>query len=108
MIKHIETPFLHLEIKDGNCEVTGRGNTWQYLLLFAYIVKVAKEGGFANGFDSEREKKEFNRIINKVYESPDDAIEAFSQLGDVNSYDAISKALEALDNLFEGDYLDGE
>lgn len=76
MIKHVETPFLHLEIKDGNCEVTGTGNTWQYLLLFAYIVKVAKEGGFASGFDSEREKKEFNRIINKVYESPDDAIEA--------------------------------
>lgn len=45
MIKHVETPFLHLEIKDGNCEVTGTGNTWQYLLLFAYIVKVAKEGG---------------------------------------------------------------
>lgn len=57
MIKHIETPFLHFEIKDGNCEVTGTGNTWQYLLLFAYIVKVAKEGGFANGFDSEREKR---------------------------------------------------
>ena len=108
MIKHIETPFLHFEIKDGNCEVTGTGNTWQYLLLFAYIVKVAKEGGFANGFDSEREKKEFIRILNKVYERPDAAIETFSQLGDVNSYDAISKALEALDNLFEGDYLDGE
>ena len=75
MIKRIETPFLHLEIKDGNCEVTGRGNTWQYFLLFAYIVKAAKEGRFTNGFDSEREKKEFNRIINKVYESPDDAIE---------------------------------
>lgn len=108
MIKHIETPFLHFEIKDGNCEVTGTGNTWQYLLLFAYIVKVAKEGGFASGFDSEREKKGFNRIINKVYESPDDAIKAFSQLGDVNSYGAISKALEALDRLFEGDYVDGE
>lgn len=54
---NVETPFLHLEIKNGNCEVTGTGNTWQYLLLFAYIVKVAKEGGFANGFDSEREKK---------------------------------------------------
>lgn len=108
MIKHIETPFLHLEIKNENCEVTGTGNTWQYLLLFAYIVKVAKEGGFANGFDSEREKKEFIRILNKVYERPDAAIEAFSQLGDVNSYDAISKALEALDNLFEGDYVDGE
>lgn len=108
MIKHVETPFLHLEIKDGNCEVTGTGNTWQYLLLFAYIVKAAKEGRFTNGFDVEGEKKEFNRIINKVYESPDDAIEAFSQLGDVNSYDAISKALEALDSLFEGDYLDGE
>lgn len=108
MIKQIETPFLHLEIKNGNCEVTGRGNTWQYLLLFAYIVKAAKEGGFANGFDSEREKKEFNRILNKVYESPDVAIEAFGQLGDVNSYDAICEALDKLDNLFEGDYLDGE
>lgn len=108
MIKHTKNPFLHLEIKDGNCEVTGTGNTWQYLLLFAYIVKVAKEGGFASGFDSEREKKEFNRIINKVYERPGAAIKAFSQLGDVNSYDAISKALEALDNLFKGDYIDGE
>lgn len=108
MIKHVETPFLHFEIKDGNCEVTGTGNTWQYLLLFAYIVKVAKEGGFASGFDSEREKKEFIRILDKVYERPGAAIKAFSQLGDVNSYDAISKALEALDNLFEGDYLDGE
>lgn len=102
MIKHIETPFLHFEIKNGNCEVTGTGNTWQYLLLFAYIVKVAKEGGFANGFDSEREKKEFNRIINKVYESPDVAIEAFGPLGDAN---AVSDILEALDNLFEEDYL---
>lgn len=105
MIKHVETPFLHLEIKDGNCEVTGRGNTWQYLLLFAYIVKAAKEGRFTNGFDDEGEKKEFNRIINKVYESPDDAIEAFGPLGDVNTF---SDILEALDNLFEGDYLDGE
>lgn len=108
MIKHIETPFLHLEIKDGNCEVTGTGNTWQYLLLFAYIVKEAKEGKFTEGFDSEREKKEFIRILDKVYERPGAAIKAFSQLGDVNSYDAISKALEALDNLFKGDYLDGE
>ena len=108
MIKHIETPFLHLEIKDGNCKVTGTGNTWQYLLLFAYIVKAAKEGKFTEGFDSEREKKEFIRILDKVYERPGAAIKAFSQLGDVNSYDAISKALEALDNLFKGDYLDGE
>ncbi len=108
MIKHIETPFLHLEIKNGNCEVTGTGNTWQYLLLFAYIVKAAKEGRFTNGFDDEGEEKEFNRIINKVYERPDAAIKAFSQLGDVNNYGAISKALEALDKLFEGDYLDGE
>lgn len=108
MIKHIETPFLHLEIKNGNCEVTGRGNTWQYFLLFAFIVKEAKEGKFTEGFDSEREKKEFIRILDKVYERPDAAIKAFSQLGDVNSYDAISKALEALDNLFKGDYLDGE
>lgn len=105
MIKHVETPFLHLEIKNGNCEVTGTGNTWQYLLLFAYIVKAAKEGRFTNGFDVEGEKKEFNRIINKVYESPDDAIEAFGPLGDVNT---VSDILEALDRLFEGDYVDGE
>nr|DAU25034.1 MAG TPA: hypothetical protein [Caudoviricetes sp.] len=105
MIKHVETPFLHLEIKNGNCEVTGTGNTWQYFLLFAYIVKAAKEGRFTNGFDDEGEKKEFNRIINKVYESPDDAIEAFGPLGDVNT---ISDILEALDSLFEGDYVDGE
>lgn len=105
MIKHIETPFLHLEIKDGNCEVTGTGNTWQYLLLFAYIVKAAKEGRFTNGFDDEGEEKEFNRIINKVYESPDNAIEAFGPLGDAN---AVSDILEALDRLFGGDYIDGE
>lgn len=105
MIKHVETPFLHLEIKNGNCEVTGTGNTWQYLLLFAYIVKAAKEGRFTNGFDAEGEKKEFNRIINKVYESPDDAIEAFGPLGDVNT---VSDILEALDRLFEGDYVDGK
>lgn len=105
MIKRVETPFLHLEIKNGNCEVTGTGNTWQYLLLFAYIVKAAKEGRFTNGFDDEGEEKEFNRIINKVYESPDDAIEAFGPLGDVNT---VSDILEALDRLFEGDYVDGE
>lgn len=105
MIKHIETPFLHFEIKDGNCEVTGRGNTWQYLLLFAFIVKAAKEGKFTEGFDSEREKKEFIRILDKVYERPGAAIKEFSQLGYVN---AVSDILEALDRLFEGDYLDGE
>lgn len=105
MIKHIETPFLHLEIKDGNCEVTGTGNTWQYLLLFAYIVKAAKEGRFTNGFDDEGEEKEFIRILNKVYESPDNAIEAFGPLGDAN---AVSDILEALDRLFGGDYIDGE
>lgn len=105
MIKHIETPFLHFEIKDGNCEVTGTGNIWQYLLLFAYIVKAAKEGRFTNGFDDEGEEKEFNRILNKVYESPDDAIEAFGPLGDAN---AVSDILEALDRLFGGDYVDGE
>lgn len=105
MIKHVETPFLHLEIKNGNCEVTGTGNTWQYLLLFAFIVKEAKEGKFTEGFDNEGEKKEFIRILNKVYESPDDAIEAFGPLGDVNT---ISDILEALDSLFEGDYVDGE
>lgn len=105
MIKHVETPFLHLEIKDGNCEVTGTGNTWQYLLLFAYIVKAAKEGRFTNGFDDEVEEKEFVRILNKVYENPDAAIEAFGPLGDAN---AVSDILEALDRLFEGDYVDGE
>lgn len=105
MIKHIETPFLHLDIKDGNCEVTGTGNTWQYLLLFAYIVKAAKEGRFTNGFDDEGEEKEFVRILNKVYENPDAAIEAFGPLGDAN---AVSDILEALDRLFEGDYVDGE
>lgn len=68
-------------------------------------LKLPKKGGFANGFDSEREKKEFNRILNKVYESPDDAIEAFGPLGDVN---AVSDILEALGRLFEGDYVDGE
>lgn len=78
MIKHTKNPFLHLKIKDGNCEVEGTGNTWQYLLLFAYIVKVAKEGRFTNGFDAE---------------------------GDVNT---VSDILEALDRLFEGDYVDGE
>lgn len=105
MIKHIETPFLHFEIKNGNCEVTGTGNTWQYLLLFAYIVKSAKEGGFTNGFDDEGEEKEFIRILNKVYKCPDDAIEAFGPLGDAN---AVSDILEALDSLFGGDYVDGE
>lgn len=93
MIKHVETPFLHLEIKDGNCEVTGTGNTWHYLLLFAFAVKAAKEGQFTNGFANKYEEREFNRILNKVYKCPDDAI---------------CEALEKLDNLFEGDYLDGE
>lgn len=64
MIKHVETPFLHLEIKNGNYEVAGIGNTWQYLLLFAYIVKAAKEGRFTNGFDVEGEKDDlFQRIV---------------------------------------------
>lgn len=105
MIKHIETPFLHFEIKNGNCKVTGTGNTWQYLLLFAYIVKAAKEGRFTNGFDDEGEEKEFSRILSKVYESPDVAIEALGPLGDANTISAI---LEALDRLFEGEYVDGE
>lgn len=104
MIKHVETPFLHLEIKDGNCEARGRGNTWQCLLLFAYIVKAAKEGRLTNGFDDEEEEKEFVRILNKVYKCPDDAIEAFGPLGDAN---AVSDILEAIDRLFEEDYLDG-
>lgn len=105
MIKHTKNPFLHIELNGDERLIARQGNTWQYLLLFAYIVKAAKEGRFTNGFDSEREKKEFNRIINKVYESPDDAIEAFGPLGDVNT---ISDILEALDSLFEGDYVDGE
>lgn len=105
MIKNVQNPCLHVEIQDKECLITGTGNTWHYLLLFAFAVKAAKEGRFTNGFDDEGEEKEFNRIINKVYESPDDAIEAFGPLGDVNT---ISDILEALDSLFEGDYLDGE
>ena len=105
MIKHTKNPFLHIEFNGDERLIAGQGNTWQYLLLFAYIVKVAKEGGFANGFDSEREEKEFIRILNKVYKCPDDAIEAFGPLGDVN---AVSDILEALDSLFGGDYVDGE
>lgn len=105
MIKHTKNPFLHIELNGDERLIAGQGNAWQYLLLFAYIVKAAKEGRFTNGFDDEGEKKEFNRIINKVYESPDDAIEAFGPLGDVNT---ISDILEALDNLFGGDYVDGE
>lgn len=105
MIKHTKIPFLHIELNGDERLIAGQGNTWQYLLLFAYIVKAAKEGRFTNGFDDEGEEKEFNRIINKVYESPDDAIEAFGPSGDVN---ALSDILEALDRLFEGDYVDGE
>lgn len=108
MIKHTKNPFLHIEFNGDERLIAGQGNTWQYFLLFAFIVKEAKEGKLTEGFDNEGEKKEFIRILNKVYERPDVAIKAFSQLGDVNSYDAISKALEALDNLFEGDYVDGE
>ena len=108
MIKHTKSPFLHIELNGDERLIAGQGNTWQYFLLFAFIVKEAKEGRFTEGFDNEREKKEFIRILNKVYERPDAAIKAFSQLGDVTSYDAISKALEALDNLFEGEYLAGE
>lgn len=105
MIKNAQNPCLHVEIQDKECLITGTGNTWHYLLLFAFIVKGAKEGNFTNGFANKYEEKEFIRILNKVYESPDDAIEAFGQLGDVNSYDAICEALEKLDNLFEEDYL---
>lgn len=105
MIKHTKNPFLHIELNGDERLIARQGNTWQYLLLFAYIVKAAKEGGFTSGFDDEGEKKEFNGILNKVYESPDDAIEAFGPLGDVNT---VSDILEALDRLFEGDYVDGE
>lgn len=102
MIKNVQNPCLHVEIQDKECLITGTGNTWHYLLLFAFIVKGAKEGNFTNGFANKYEEREFNRILNKVYESPDDAIEAFGQLGDAN---AVSDILEALDNLFEEDYL---
>lgn len=102
MIKHVQNPCLHVEIQDKECLITGTGNTWHYLLLFAFIVKGAKEGQFANGFANKYEEKQFIRILNKVYESPDDAIEAFGPLGDAN---AVSDILEALDNLFEEDYL---
>lgn len=105
MIKHTKNPFLHIELNGDERLIARQGNTWQYLLLFAYIVKEAKEGRFTNGFDDEGEKKDFNRIINKVYERPDAAIEAFGPLGDVNT---VSDILEALDRLFEGDYVDGE
>lgn len=102
MIKHVESQFLHAEIQGKECLITGTGNTWHYLLLFAFIVKGAKEGNFTNGFANKYEEREFNRILNKVYECPDDAIEAFGPLGDAN---AVSDILEALDNLFEEDYL---
>ena len=105
MIKHTKKPFLHIELNGDERLIAGQGNTWQYLLLFAYIVKAAKEGCFTNGFDDEGEEKEFVRILNKVYKCPDDAIEAFGPLGDVNT---VSDILEALDRLFEGDYVDGE
>lgn len=105
MIKHTKNPFLHIEFNGDERLIAGQGNTWQFFLLFAFIVKEAKEGKFTEGFDNEGEKKEFIRILNKVYESPDDAIEVFGPLGDVN---AVSDILEALDRLFEGDYVDGE
>lgn len=102
MIKNVQNPCLHVEIQDKECLITGTGNTWHYLLLFAFIVKGAKEGQFTNGFANKYEENQFIRILNKVYESPDDAIEAFGPLGDAN---AVSDILEALDNLFEEDYL---
>lgn len=105
MIKHVESPSLHVEIQGEECGITGTGNTWHYLLIFAFIVKTAKEGQFTNGFANKYEEKQFIRILNKVYESPDDAIEVFGPLGDVNT---ISDILEALDRLFEGDYVDGK
>ena len=105
MIKHAESPFLHAEIQGEECGITGTGNTWHYLLLFAFIVKGAKEGNFTNGFANKYEEKQFIRILNKVYECPDVAIEAFGPLGDAN---AVSDILEALDNLFGGDCVDGE
>lgn len=105
MIKHTKNPFLHIEFNGDERLIAGQGNTWQYFLLFAFIVKEAKEGKFTEGFDSEREKKEFIRILDKVYERPGAAIKAFGPLGDAN---AVSDILEALDRLFEGEYVDGE
>lgn len=105
MIKHTKNPFLHIEFNGDERLIAGQGNTWQYFLLFAFIVKSAKDGSFTNGFDDEGEEKEFSRILSKVYESPDVAIEAFGPLGDAN---AVSNILEALDSLFGGDYVDGE
>ena len=58
MIKHVENPFLHIEINDDHqCSITGTGNTWQYLLLFAYIVKVAKEGALLMGLTMKEKKR---------------------------------------------------
>lgn len=102
MIKNVQNPCLHVEIQDKECLITGTGNTWHYLLLFAFIVKGAKEGNFTNGFANKYEENQFIRTLNKTYECPDAAIEAFGPLGDAN---AVSDILEALDNLFEEDYL---
>lgn len=81
MIKHVETPFLHIEAKDKKCKVSGKGNTWYYLLMLAYIVKTAKEGGFTDGFNDKGEEKEFTRILDNVYEYPDDAIATLAEGG---------------------------
>lgn len=86
MIKQVETPFLKAEVKDEKCIITGSGNTWYLLLIFAHIVKAAKEGQFTDGFANKGAEKGFIRILNTVYKYPDDAIAA----------------------LVEGDYLDGE
>ena len=97
-----QNAFLKVELIGDEYEISGRGNTWKYLMLFACIVKEAKEGRFVNGwFDSVKEERAFNGILDAVYESPDIAIRAFSGLNDANSPDAIDDAIEALKELFE-------
>lgn len=48
MIKHTKNPFLHIEFNGDERLIAGQGNTWQYFLLFAFIVKEAKEGIYQN------------------------------------------------------------
>lgn len=95
-------PFLHIELNGGGYEISGRGNTWKYLLMFASLVREAKGGRFVNGcFDTVREERAFNGILDAVYENPGAAIIAFSKLGDEDSPDAFDDAIEALKELFE-------
>lgn len=56
MIKHTKIPFLHIELNGDERLIAGQGNTWQYLLLFAYIVKAAKEGALLMGLTMKEKK----------------------------------------------------